>query len=208
MQGSMLACLVALLVHQLLGTLVHKAYVPGYWTCFAGTTILMGCVVAILSCDEAYRSKAAPILRSKGVLLLSVVLWANPAIEFLQVGRLSIYMHGLGCALLVGWIYHNQQSTLVRLLEWRPLRYLGTISYGIYMYQGLLLTASPVRVDGRVWPLPPWLGFVVLCVIAPLSYHFLERPLIARGRRFRQRHLVVPKAVPDVPQVASHTPAP
>ena len=59
------------------------------------------------------------------------------------------------------------------------------------MYQGVLLTASPVRIPGQVWPLPLWAGGAVLCIVVPLSYHFLELPLIARGKQFRQRRVVV-----------------
>jgi peptidoglycan/LPS O-acetylase OafA/YrhL len=190
-QGCVLIVLLAIFTHTLQGAMTHRFYVLSYWSCFAGMTILMGCVVAMLSCDDTYRERAAPYLRSRGALLLSVVLWAHPYLPLRSLGVFPNYLHGLGCALIVGWIYHNQQSVLVRLLDCRPLRYLGTTSYGIYMYQGVLLTSSPVRIPGQVWPLPLWAGCAVLCIVVPLSYHFIERPLIARGKQFRQRPIVV-----------------
>ncbi len=204
-QASVLICLLAIFVQSLFGAMTNRFYVLSYWSCFAGMTILMGCVVAMLSCEEAFRDRAAPYLRSKGALLLSVVLWANPYVPFLSVGVLPGYFHGLACALLVGWIYHNQTSVVVRLLDVRPLRYLGAVSYGIYMYQGVLITSRTARIPGHVWPLPIWAGLALLFVVVPLSYRFIEMPFIARGKRFRQRRVVVTantmsdEAVPETP---------
>lgn len=49
---------------------------------------------------------------------------------------LQTLLQSLGIALLLLWIFFNQQSALCSFLEIKGLNYLGKISYGIYIYQG------------------------------------------------------------------------
>ena len=72
----------------------------------------------------------------------------------------------------------NQTSIVSKVLEQPVLRYLGTISYGIYMYQGLFLATGPSRVADVFWPFPQHQGICLLLLAAPLSYHFFELPFL------------------------------
>lgn len=86
-------------------------------------------------------------------------------------------------ALLLLYVYHNQNSVLVRMLETRFLATLGVISYGLYVWQGVFTGNGPYR-TGQ--PFPPnvdvgvWLTFFV----APLSYVFFEKPILRLKARF------------------------
>lgn len=77
-------------------------------------------------------------------------------------------------------------STLLGgLLANRPMLYLGTVSYGIYLWHNPILRwlkAAPAPFEGYAlpWLLPTCLGATVLA--AALSWHWVERPLIARVR--------------------------
>ena len=64
-----------------------------------------------------------------------------------------------------------------RILEVSPVRWVGRMSYSIYLWQQLFLrpTRSPH------WQLP--LRLIGIIFVAWLSYKFVERPLIAIGRR-------------------------
>lgn len=77
------------------------------------------------------------------------------------------------------------------LLGWRPIVYLGTISYGLYVIHTLIypIAIAPIR----IWPVPsvmaqPALRFVVLlgCTIAlaSISWWLYERPINALKRHF------------------------
>jgi peptidoglycan/LPS O-acetylase OafA/YrhL len=92
------------------------------------------------------------------------------------------------CVVLVGGWTTN-------LMSWRPLRFFGVYSYGIYIYHGILLrylmtwfTADRLSFNtGHAW-----LGVIphyVLCIsastlIAVLSYHLLEKPFLKLKRLF------------------------
>jgi peptidoglycan/LPS O-acetylase OafA/YrhL len=70
-----------------------------------------------------------------------------------------------------------------RLLEWRVLRYIGRISYGLYLWQELFFTDHGFSEGNRplgwlqTWPL----RLVLTFLLAALSYHLLECPLIKLG---------------------------
>jgi peptidoglycan/LPS O-acetylase OafA/YrhL len=91
------------------------------------------------------------------------------------------------CAIDDGWF----------LAATAPLRYLGTISYGIYLWHLLVIIAiRPLLVHQPARACLWTLGLTV--VLAALSWHFFEKPLMerlanidfpdrARGSRFRVR---------------------
>jgi len=63
------------------------------------------------------------------------------------------------------------------LLNWKPLAFIGTLSYSIYMWQELFVVL--IRNSGpRLYPY--WL---LLVPVALGSYYLIEKPLIERGRK-------------------------
>lgn len=93
-------------------------------------------------------------------------------------------------------------ATLFGLLSTRPARRLSTISYSIYLMQGLALTAvfaiPPVRDFAMSGPIRFWLvgGLCVLLLLvaSAATYRLVERPGIAQGRRLRSRLGARPRA--------------
>ncbi|MGY4234702.1 peptidoglycan/LPS O-acetylase OafA/YrhL [Bradyrhizobium sp. USDA 4449] len=88
-------------------------------------------------------------------------------------------------ALVYLFIFNNQHSMLVRVLSFPPLMYLGTISYGFYLYHGFahidLLKSFGVNTN-----LPSNLKiaieFLVSLTTAVLSWHWIERPILRSAR--------------------------
>ena len=71
-----------------------------------------------------------------------------------------------------------QPSLLGRLLSIRALVWVGTISYGLYLWHfPVLRVLQDWEVGG--WPLV-LAGFALTFVLAAASYHFVERPLLRR----------------------------
>jgi peptidoglycan/LPS O-acetylase OafA/YrhL len=76
-----------------------------------------------------------------------------------------------------------------RFLEWSPLRYLGKISYGLYVYHfPIIWFAIRVRdfgvVDPYAKPLIALISFIATLLVASLSYKILEKPLLNLKDRF------------------------
>jgi peptidoglycan/LPS O-acetylase OafA/YrhL len=91
--------------------------------------------------------------------------------------------------LLLGTIFHPR-NILTRLLEFSPLRFIGHISYSLYLWQALFLTHGDSYTGYRISALQhPYIGIVCTVICAVLSYYFVETPMIALGRRvIPQRH--------------------
>ena len=87
-------------------------------------------------------------------------------------------------ALLVLSTMLHPQSPFSRLLETKPLRFVGRISYGLYLWQQLFVT-------GHFVPQNPALGFLttfpasflVSFALAMASYYWLELPCMRLGHR-------------------------
>lgn len=76
-----------------------------------------------------------------------------------------------------------------RFLEWPPLRYLGKISYGLYVYHFPVLWFSiRVRdlgvVDPFAKPVIALISFIATLLVASISYKYLEKPLLNLKDRF------------------------
>jgi peptidoglycan/LPS O-acetylase OafA/YrhL len=105
--------------------------------------------------------------------------------------------YGTGAALLLGVFFHAVCSgaTLFGLLGTRAAQRLGTISYSLYLMQGLVLTGlwamAPVAAFAQSSPAAHWavgiVGTGLLVLVAAAGYVGVERPGIALGRRVAQR---------------------
>ena len=84
-------------------------------------------------------------------------------------------------AIIVYGVAHEGWFT--PFLEWRVLRYLGKISYGLYVYHFPVVWFSGRIADFGITPplLQPLTALIALTatiLIASLSFHFMERPII------------------------------
>ena len=83
-----------------------------------------------------------------------------------------------------------QNNLFVRILEWPPLRYMGKISYGLYVYHQPMIWFSAdiqqlgIVEDNLVKPVTTIVAFFGTLLIAAMSYHLLEKPLLNLKDRF------------------------
>jgi peptidoglycan/LPS O-acetylase OafA/YrhL len=114
---------------------------------------------------------------------------------------------------LIGSASRGFRGPAGSLLEWRPIAYLGKISYGIYIFHMLVPVAfgyAAVRL-GVGYTNAGFLNFLatsaVTCAIAALSWHFYEGPINRLKRHFRYdselgAHPVTAAAPPAAAQTA------
>lgn len=90
----------------------------------------------------------------------------------------------LGSFCLVSFLLLKPASLLAKFLALAPLAFIGTISYGCYLYQAPIRTLMQ-HLLGPSTPLAVLflVDAVVTVIVASLSYYFMEKPIIAWGRK-------------------------
>lgn len=99
----------------------------------------------------------------------------------------GLFLHSLAGALLVGLCVQGPHTVVARALSWRPLRWLGLISYSVYLWHWpIIVLLSPERtgLDGWVHTLVVYAASIGL---AALSKHLVEDPIRFRARWARGR---------------------
>jgi peptidoglycan/LPS O-acetylase OafA/YrhL len=153
-----------------------QTHSPSLWTIPAILPIMAGSVFAVnIDAASAYLRSGVALILSLCIICAPVVATAGPATDTLTA---------FGICGVIAWIYLNQSKTLVRRLDSGIIGYIGTISYGLYMWQGMLTGNGPYR-DAH-WPPNIWTGVALTLPVAALSYRYFERPIRALG--IRERH--------------------
>jgi peptidoglycan/LPS O-acetylase OafA/YrhL len=122
------------------------------------------------------------LLGPVGLVGASVLAFSLHSIQgsgpFLYEGGFLIV--GLCTASVVAVTVRRPGHPLSRLLSWRPLRFTGRISYGLYLYHWplfLVLTQARTGLSGTALVA---LRFGVTFAVAAASYRFVECPIRAR----------------------------
>jgi peptidoglycan/LPS O-acetylase OafA/YrhL len=186
-------------------------WLPGYFDVFG-----LGIALAAVSAYVAIHG-STPIIETIG--RLSWLWWALALVCFwLVVKHLGLSRSPQPKNTPVGWqadelqllqtafaglialpaIFGPQdRGAIRRFLRWRPVAYIGLVSYGVYLYhEGLLeklmvWTGRPnvtqlsgtVRLERSTFPLVLVLTVLSSVVAATLSYYVMERPLLRRKLR-------------------------
>jgi peptidoglycan/LPS O-acetylase OafA/YrhL len=80
-------------------------------------------------------------------------------------------------------------------LVWEPLPWLGSVSYGVYLWHAALIGFMPGGLVQTIWMRTATV--VVSVGIAALSYYLLERPLLRVRKRFEFRAAAPVVAAPE-----------
>lgn len=102
-------------------------------------------------------------------------------------------------AVIVACVCAREDTWLHPVLRWRPLVFVGTISYGIYLLHMLAANVARVLLH-REFGIDVFLGTLAVVVPAAyLSYRYFESPLLSLKSRFppgRRRHAFPPAMSP------------
>jgi peptidoglycan/LPS O-acetylase OafA/YrhL len=139
--------------------------------------LLLGCALALLLELPAARLFVFRNFTKEMPWLIAVGIFVNLLLTHF-VPTLTTYLL-LACILASTIIV--KEGLAYRLLNLRPLVWLGSISYSIYIWQQLfLLRPSGSPALGRLSLFP--LNLICVFVAASCSYYLLERHMIAFGR--------------------------
>jgi peptidoglycan/LPS O-acetylase OafA/YrhL len=157
--------------------------------------LLWGCLAAIYFSD--IRRLAARVRFSQ--------LWFLPAATILIAQKVhppgETLLYAALLPLLVVSTVIQPGSVLGHVLEWRPLRWIGSISFSLYLWQELFLPelkGELARGSFRFLQQPP-LNFLAILTCACLSRYLIEIPLTRLGHRISDSSLRLPRAVESSP---------
>jgi peptidoglycan/LPS O-acetylase OafA/YrhL len=145
--------------------------------------IAIGCVLAGIRGWLWERRAYRAVLESKCFVVIPVLAFAMYLIDQPRF-RLTVGMTTMNVciALCVDWCLRFPGDRVGRFLNWRPVVYVGTLSYSIYLWQQLFLNRySQAAVNA--FPL----NLVMVAVFALLSYYGVERPWLNRRQRIEER---------------------
>ncbi len=98
------------------------------------------------------------------------------------VYRGGLFALGLASAAVVAGAVLAPRGIAARITSWRPLRLLGLVSYGVYLWHWpIYLVLTPERVGWSGWPLT-LARIAPTLLVATLSYLALEQPIRSRAR--------------------------
>jgi len=156
--------------------------------------LLWGCLAAIYF-PEIVRFTARIRFSQLWLPLLVVLL----AVEKIRPHELNLFRAVLLPALVVSTVI-QPVSVLGRVLEWRLLRWIGVLSYSLYLWQELFLP----EVHGMMAPGGfrylqqwPW-NLPALLACACVSRYLVERPMIKLGHRLAESLSVKTPTFPAV----------
>lgn len=159
---------------HIVARLLNAPYLQGneYRTDLTADALLWGCVLAFVK----GRSSAA-VSTFVAIVTAILMVWIELGVPGApaKLGYLAQNMHFLP-ALLLWAVVSCPAAPLGRFLEIAPMRFIGNLSYSLYIWQQLFL-----RGDTK---LPAVVGLAAAFACAYLSYRFIEQPAIRWGRRF------------------------
>jgi len=153
-------------------------------------SITWGVSIALIYADSQWREK---LLRFLGRAFVPVGLVATViACEWLplpdwKLSMAALSVKAIAIPLLIVWTLTHTSAWPSRLLETAALRFVGLISYSLYLWQQLFCVETVSWVPGQhaLQSFPANLLCAFGCAV--LSYLLIERPFIAKGRLFTAR---------------------
>lgn len=150
-----------------------------------GDSLILGCIIAVVLARWGTRDWIQKVATFAGPIgVIGLVVIALNATGFAHIKNLDVAGFGqtaLFSAGVVFWVAVEPRGVLGRFFSLRPLAFVGKLSYGIYLWNLLLMWGftyvKGIR-PGASHYFIPWLA--VLLLVSWASYRFVETPLRLR----------------------------
>ncbi|MEA2761722.1 MAG: hypothetical protein QOD47_1006 [Gemmatimonadaceae bacterium] len=147
--------------------------------------LAVGCLLA-LAVDHKTVVAAATVLAKRSwfpIIVLALLLTSRLALSDAYHYSIGFTVDALLVAVLIAQLLQLYRSPLWAWLEWPAVRYLGAISYPIYLYhQWGASVGRRMAGDGRLVEFG--VGVLATIVLATGSYFVIERPFLRLKARF------------------------
>lgn len=127
---------------------------------------------------------AGPIAWACAIVIAGLALTPVDHRSALWSQEAATLLIGVASALLLLAVRQTQGSRLVRLLEIPPLIYLGTISYGFYLYANMIPMLWPLEFHNGLANYVVMIATTggIALALSHLSFFLIERPIMIGGR--------------------------
>jgi peptidoglycan/LPS O-acetylase OafA/YrhL len=155
----------------------------------------LGSLLAALVADRDWLARNAGWSRwslgALGAVSFAGLLWIMQAYPIgggtAALPSLSVLLTNLFYFAVVGLVVLSAGSRSLAPLRWRPLGYIGLISYGLYLYHDIVFSianySGAERGLGDRWWFEP-IKLAAPFAVAAASWHFIERPILSLKDRF------------------------
>ncbi|MBI3280867.1 MAG: hypothetical protein HYZ57_13605, partial [Acidobacteria bacterium] len=145
-------------------------------------SIAAGCLLAGFREEIWSRRWYRWFLESRLFLVVPVVaalaIWAQPRSRFsMLIGGTAL---NIAIALIIDRCVRHPQDVVGRVLNWRPVAFVGVLSYSLYLWQQPFLNRN-VAAATTSFPL----NLLLAAAAATGSYYWIGRPFLRLGKRFR-----------------------
>lgn len=193
--GALCSAMLMSMLYQS-GTDPSRVY---YGTDTRSFELLIGCWLALVWPMKRLSSKKistglSNILNMISIICLGIfilcVFFVDEYQAFLYRG--GMFLVCINAAILIACVCHPV-SFLGKIFSWSPLRWIGTRSYGIYLWHyPVFVLGTPVHEIGNPVYWRVGLQLVLTLIIAEISYRFIEIPIRKHGfRSFFGKHLTI-----------------
>jgi peptidoglycan/LPS O-acetylase OafA/YrhL len=168
-----------------------------YFTLSCADSIGAGALLAILRVNSSSEGELEWTLRKVALptgLVVSLAIFFGPTLRLPDTFEAGWF--GLAHALVFVWLIHFASKGFGgkagALLGWKPVEFLGRISYATYLFHGLVafavntfLFGFPGLSNGAIALASPLLGIPLTLVLASVSWLLLEKPINQLRARYR-----------------------
>lgn len=154
-----------------------------YGTDTRAFSLLIGAALALLWPSNRLANKIIPkarlildVVGGTALIIILIMFWkTNQYDPFLYNGGMVLL--SIATALLVANLAHPA-SRIAQFLRFRPLRWIGVRSYGIYLWHYPILTLTTPKINtGDFSPIRAILQFLLIIMIAQISWKYIEKPI-------------------------------
>ncbi|MBE5105963.1 acetyltransferase [Bacillus thuringiensis] len=154
-----------------------------YGTDTRAFSLLIGAALALIWPSNRLANKIIPkarfildVVGGTALIIILVMFWkTNQYDPFLYNGGMVLL--SIATALLVANLAHPA-SRIAQFLRFRPLRWIGIRSYGIYLWHYPILTLTTPKANAGDFSLiRAVLQFLLIIMIAQISWKFIEKPI-------------------------------